>query len=115
MLKRHIHSTVGWRKYLDPNENSRASVFLKKNGTRVFTELISNIEHAIDENKEEVIILVHPNVTSVVSIGRGEYVVILNHCLEWFKKKEEYEYCAKIVKIRDKIKKSIVSSAVVLN
>lgn len=108
MVKRQLFSTVGWRKYLDPADNPRVNRFLKKNGEVVFAQIVSNIETAIDSKQDEFIMLVHPNVSSAVSVKQLEYNELLNHCLTWYKKTENYEKCAEIIKIRKKLPPEII-------
>jgi len=102
MINRNIYSRVGWRKYLDPTNKPRVSNFIKSCGNNVFTQIVKAIDTAIDENLSEIILLVHPNVSSVVIIEKNNYDEVLIHCLNYFKSIENYEQCANIIKIKNK-------------
>lgn len=97
------HPTVEWRTYLDPSKNKRVRKFIKYRGQEVFTNLYQSIDAAISNNTEELLILVHPNVSSIVSISKKEYIEVLNHCINFFKSIQGYESCAEIVKIKKRL------------
>lgn len=97
------HTTVGWRTYLDPTKNNRVRKFIKFNGTEVFTNLYKSIDTAIKEDTAEILVLVHPNVSSIISIEKKEYIEVLNHCIDFFKSIQGYESCAEIVNIKKQI------------
>ena len=101
--KTATYETVGWRTYLDPSNNKRVRKFLKFNGEQVFTNLYKTIDASLKAGGEEILVLVHPNVSSIVSIKKNEYIEVLNHCIEYFKSIQGYESCAEIVKIKKRI------------
>lgn len=103
MENRQIHETVGWRTYLDPSKNNRVRKFIKYNGTQVFTNLYKSIDVSLNDGTEEILVLVHPNVSSIISISKNEYIEVLNHCISYFKSIQGYESCAEIVKIKKRI------------
>lgn len=104
MIKRNIYSRVNWRSYLDPTDNSRVQRFLNMNGTEVFVEIVDNIDKAIDNNADNMMLLVHPHVTSIVVVKREEFDGLLNHCLNYLIDKEEYESCTKVTEVIKKNK-----------
>jgi hypothetical protein len=97
------YPTVGWRTYLDPSKNNRVRKFIKFNGIEVFTKLYKSIDTALTDGTDEILVLVHPNVSSIVSIQKTEYTQVLNHCIEFFKSIQGYESCAEIVNIKKRI------------
>jgi len=113
MVKQQFQSTVGWRTYLDPTNNNRVTRFLKTNGNSVFNQIVKNIHMAISNDYKQLVLIVHPNVPSVVVVTASEYPELLEHCLNWFKTHEDYEQCSNIIKIKSKIKRT--PSAIILN
>lgn len=103
----HIYSVVNWKEYLDPTDSTRVDNFLKKYGTRVFSNLIKKIKSAHESDIKSFAILVHPNVSSLSIINKKDYLSVLTHCLMYFKSLENYEKCAEIVKLRDTIRTEI--------
>lgn len=103
-MKRTLYSRVEWRKYLDPTDRPRVNRFLQAQGDYVFDEIVKNIENANINGIESLMILVHPNVSSVVMVDQHDYKEVLQHCLDYFKSKENYEQCAKILKLKKTIK-----------
>lgn len=97
----HTFTIVDWREYLDPNTSLRVEKFLKYNGTRVFTNLIDSIEKSIHGNTKKVVVLVHPNVSSLIILEEDNYIEILDHCLFYFKSIEDYLICARIKKLKE--------------
>ena len=89
MLKRKLYSRVNWRKYLDPTNRPRVNSFIKQRGDVVFGQIVETIKEAIKEETPEIMIMVHPNVSSVVVINSDEYKEVLTHCLNYFKSKEQ--------------------------
>ena len=96
------YPTVGWRTYLDPSKSDRVRKFIKLNGAEIFTKLYETIESATEDGQDQILVLVHPNVTSIVSISQEEFIEVLNHCIKYFESIQGYESCAQIVKIRKK-------------
>jgi len=101
----HIYPVVHWKEYLDPTNGKRVKRFLKSNGTRVFNNLIKKIEEADKNNIKIIVVLVHPNVSSLALIKTEDYIPVLEHCLLYFKHTEDYLKCAEIVKLKKKIGK----------
>ena len=101
MNRQELYARVGWRKYLDTDHSPRVARFLKSNGLLIFTQLLENIEEAIEEDEPEILIMVHKNANAVVSVGKKDYMEVLEHSMQWFLKNEHYEQCAKIKKIFD--------------
>jgi hypothetical protein len=66
-------------------------------------QVSQNIHNAGLKGWDEVAILVHPNASAISLVPKEEYIEALDHCLEWFKEKEEYEMCGKIVKYKEDI------------
>lgn len=104
MLNKTVFSKVGWRKYLDPTDSPRVKKFLKSSGRKVLTQIVDGIQDAIENDVAELVILVHPNVSSVVVVPSVEYDNVLTHSLQFFKSLEEYNQCSKIIKIKKKLK-----------
>lgn len=99
-MRNKSFTTVGWEKYLQPVDNPFVQNFLDKNGKEVLWQIALNIHNAILENKTSVAFVVHLNAGSVVVINSTDYVEVLDHCLDWFSKIEEYEICSKISKFK---------------
>jgi len=96
-MKRRTFTTIDWRRYLIPTNDKRVGKFLEMRGFDVMNQLSSNIHNAGLKGWDEVAILVHPNASAISLVPQEDYIEALDHCLEWFKEKEEYEMCAKIV------------------
>lgn len=98
-------STVDWRKYLDVNVNPRAKTFLESRGADVLWQIASNIDNSITGTKstKRLIMSVHPNAPSAILINFEDYKDVLELCLNWFEKKEQYEVCQKILNIKNRL------------
>lgn len=105
-MRARTFTTVGWEKYLNPIDNPFVQNFLDKNGNEVFDQIALNINTAILQKKESIAFVVHTNASSIVVIERKDYEVVLNHCLDWFIKKENYEFCARIDEFKQNLAKS---------
>jgi hypothetical protein len=99
-MRNKSFTTVGWEKYLQPIDNPFVQNFLDKNGKEVLWQIALNIHNAILENKESVAFVVHINAGSVVVINSSDYIKVLDHTIDWFSEKEEYEICSKISKFK---------------
>ena len=98
-----IYSKINWKDYLLPENNPRISRFLRTNGDLVFKQILSDIKLALEQNKDEILLVVHRNSIHIVSITRKEFDQILDHALNWFLKKEDYEECAIIRDLKNRI------------
>jgi hypothetical protein len=99
-MRNKSFTTVGWEKYLHPTDNPFVQNFLDKNGKEVLWQIALNIHNAILEKKDSLAFVVHINAGSVVVINSTDYSKVLDHCLDFFAKKEEYEICSKISKFK---------------
>ena len=109
-MRGRTFTTVGWEKYLNPIDNPFVQNFLDKNGNEVFDQIALNINTAILQKKESIAFVVHTNASSVVVIEKKDYEVVLNHCLDWFIKKENYEFCSRIEEFKQNLAKSKTKS-----
>tara|TARA_B000000475_G_C15748868_1_gene346097 strand:+ start:144 stop:503 length:360 start_codon:yes stop_codon:yes gene_type:complete len=105
MIENSKYGRVSWRKYLVEDYHPRVKNFLESRGDGVFSQIAKAIEVAIQENKPEIAILVHPNVNNVAVIKKSEYHEVLNLSLKWFVKKEDYVSCHKILEVQTMITK----------
>lgn len=105
-MRGRTFTTVGWEKYLNPIDNPFVQNFLHKNGNEVFDQIALNINTAILQKKESIAFVVHTNASSVVVIEKKDYEVVLNHCLDWFIKKENYEFCSRIEEFKQNLNNS---------
>ena len=99
------YPTVHWKTYLDPTNGPRVQTFIKRKGKVVFTELVKEIGNAYNNDIKKIVVLVHPNVSSLVLITDIDYIDVLDHCLYYFLDTEDYTMCEKIKKLKQKIKK----------
>jgi len=104
MMKARTYSTVDWRKYLLDESNPRIKNFLDSRGYDVFNQICSSINQAVREERDKVIMLVHPNAGNVILIKKHEYNEVYNVAMKWFLKKEHYEMCSKLKDWQDKLK-----------
>lgn len=102
-MKRRTFTTIDWRRYLQANSDKRVEKFLEARGFEVMNQVSQNIHNAGLKGWDEVAILVHPNASAISLVPKEDYIEALDHCLEWFKDKEEYEMCAKIVQYKTDI------------
>ena len=97
MRRAKAFSTVNWKKYLDVKTNPRAKSFLESRGDDVLWQISSNIYRAaVRKGLSEIVLLVHPNAGAVIRIHKSEYLELLNLCLNWFEKREQYNRCSEI-------------------
>jgi hypothetical protein len=98
-------TTVSWRKYLIPTTD-RIIKFLDSRGVDVMNQISQIIDEANRDSKKEVTVMIHPNLSSAILIKEKDYVEVLNICLDFLIKKEEYEKCSNIQLYKEKIKKN---------
>ena len=99
-------TTVGWEKYLVP-DNPFVQNFLDKNGNDVLWQIAQNIHNSILDGKDSLAFVVHTNAGSVVMIERKDFLIVLDYCNDWFVKKEMYERCAEIQKFKTNLKNKV--------
>ena len=90
------YSTVNWRRYLDITKNPRAQSFLNSRGDEVLWQIAGTVHKAAKTKQKEVVLLIHPNAGAVIRIPYTEYDEMLELCLKWFEKQEDYEKCTDI-------------------
>jgi len=98
-MRHRNFNQVSWEKYLIPT-NSFVNSFLDKNGDAVFNQIALNIDNAVRLNKNSLAFIVHSNAQSIVVIDKKDYITVLNECIKWFVKKENYEKCSEIDNIK---------------
>jgi len=95
-MKSKVVNTIHWKRYLDVNENPRVKKFLDSRGDDVLWQLGSNIKRANKFNKPELNMLIHENAPYAIKIEKQDYKEVMQLCLDWFEKKEEYEKCSEV-------------------
>lgn len=101
-------STIHWSKYLDEKTNPRVKSFLKSRGDDVMWQVALNVDKAGRNPKmikDRLVMLVHENAPYAIRIPKEEYEEVLELSLNFFKKKEEYEKCAQILKFKNRLVK----------
>lgn len=104
MLAR-TYTTVEWRKYLIEAGNPRIKKFLDSRGKDVFNQVCSTINEAVIQNRDKVLMVVHPNSAGAIVIPREDFEEVYEISLAWFEKKEMYEECVLIQKYKSEFKK----------
>jgi hypothetical protein len=90
------HRTVSWKRYLLNDDEPRVKKFLESRGNEVFFQISNAINRASLNNKESIVLLIHPNIKNVIEIKKKDYIQVLNRANEWFVSKENYEVCSVI-------------------
>ena len=90
------HRTVSWERYLLKTDEPRILRFLESRGNEVFYQISTAINQAALNNKESIVLLIHPNIKNVIEIKKKDYMKVLNRANEWFVSKEKYEVCSVI-------------------
>jgi len=99
-------STIHWKKYLDPTENTRVRNFLNHRGDDVLWQISLNIHKAATSSqhlKDKIVIVVHENAPNAIVIEKKDYQNVLDLALNWFVSREQYEKCADISKFKKDI------------
>lgn len=109
MMTARTYSTVDWRKYLIDESNPRIKNFLDSRGYDVFNQICLNINHCVINNKEKLVMLVHPNAGNVILIEKEEFSEVYDIALKWFLKNEHYEMCSKLKNFKDSLDKKASS------
>jgi hypothetical protein len=94
------YTTVEWRKYLIEAGNPRIKKFLDSRGKDVFNQVCSTLNEAVIQNRDKVLMVVHPNSAGAIIIPRDDFEEVYDIALSWFEKKEMYEECALIQKYK---------------
>ena len=98
-----VHRTVSWEKYLLNTDEPRILRFLESRGNEVFYQISTAINHASLNNKQSIVLLIHPNIKNVIEIKKKDYMKVLNRANEWFVSKEKYEVCSVISGYKENI------------
>jgi hypothetical protein len=97
------HRVVSWERYLLETDEPRVNNFLESRGNEVFFQISTAINDAVTNNRESVVILIHPNIQNVIEIFKKDFIVVLNRANEWFVSKEKYEVCSLISGYKENI------------
>ena len=71
MMNNNLLATTSWKKYLLPR-NQRVRNFLKSRGSDVFWQICQNIHEAYRDNRSELMMLIHPNLSHAIIIPKKE-------------------------------------------
>ena len=99
------YTTVDWRKYLIEGSNPRIKKFLDSRGQAVFNQVASTINEAVLQNREKVVMIVHPNSAGAIVIQKEDFEEVYDIALSWFVKKELYEECSLVQKYKTELNK----------
>ena len=99
------YNIVSWKRYLIPHTD-RIQNFLDSRGVDVFTQISDMINKASITKQKEVVLVVHPHLSSAISIKEKDYLEVLNLCIDFLASKEQYESCSKIKKYKQNLKNS---------
>ncbi len=99
------YNIVSWKRYLIPHTD-RIQNFLESRGVDVFTQISDMINKASITKQKEVVLVVHPHLSSAISIKEKDYLEVLNLCIDFLASKEQYERCSKIKKYKQNLKKN---------
>ena len=99
------YTTVDWRKYLIEDSNPRIKKFLDSRGQAVFNQVASTINESVRENRDKVVMVVHPNSAGAIVIQKEDFEEVYDIALSWFVKKELYEECALVQKYKSELTK----------
>jgi hypothetical protein len=102
MTNNNLLATTSWKKYLLPR-NQRVRNFLNSRGSDVFWQICQNIHEAYRDNRNELMMLIHPNLSHAIIIPKKDYIEVINLALKHFTKDENYEKCIKINTIKNDI------------
>lgn len=94
---------VHWRKYLDIDEHPNAENFLKEHGDVALLHVLEIIEHTYDTDVDVVDVIYFEEQNIVCEVYREEYTELLNATMKWYIKTEDYEICAYIKQLIEKI------------
>jgi len=76
------YNIVSWKKYLIPHTD-RIKNFLDSRGVDVFTQISDMINKASITKQKEVVLVVHPHLSSAISIKEKDYHEVLNLCIDF--------------------------------
>jgi len=97
------HRTVSWERYLLETEEPRVNKFLESRGNEVFFQISTAINDAVTNNRESIVLLIHPNIQNVIEIKKKDFIIVLNRANQWFVSKEKYEVCSIISSYKENI------------
>ena len=87
--------------YILPSDNSELASFVKEYKIDMMSHVIKSIEYAIENNTPLAEVFQFKNSEFVITINKKDYLTNLNNIYEYFLQNEVYEYCDKIVRLRD--------------
>lgn len=93
--------TIDWRRYLiEDDDNPRVKRFLESRGNQVFIEITRAINFANKNNRDKIVLIVHPNAGNAIVIKEHEYIEVYDIAQKFFEKYENYEACNLMVKYK---------------
>lgn len=98
----HAHR-VSWKKYLDIDDHPNAQAFLEEHGDEALFHVLEMIEYTYDQDIDTIDVIYFEEQNIVCSVYREEYIELLNSAMKWYLREENYEICAFIRDLIDKI------------
>ncbi len=96
------------KKYIVENSNKETILkFMSDNELILHKDILKAIDYCFDNNKDSIEAFIIEPSTNSYFVYKEKFEDYIKRCIQIFEKYEEYEMCAKTIKIQNKIKKGV--------
>lgn len=96
--------------YVLPSDNTELQVFSKKFKMEMMEQIVNVIEFAVNNNLPFVEVFQFKNSDFVITLAEKDYSTNLDNIYSHYMKNEAYEYCSRVVKLRQTIMEKSVQT-----
>jgi hypothetical protein len=93
--------------YILPADNSELCSFIEKYRVDMSEQIVSSINHAIENNLSMVEVFQFKNSDFVITLSKPHFKEHLDHIFEYYMNNENYELCPRVVELQNNINKKI--------
>ncbi len=69
----------------------------------MFEEAVATIENALNKKRKTARMFYIPNLDCSVILEQRNFIKVLNTAIQFYEQQEEYDECAKLVKLKEKV------------
>lgn len=96
--------------YVLPSDNKELQVFSQKNKMEMMEQVVGVIEFAVNNNLPFVEVFQFKNSDFIITLSEKDYSTNLDNIYSYYMKNESYEYCSRIVRLRQTLMEKSVKT-----
>lgn len=96
--------------YVLPSDNKELQSFSQKFKVDMMEQVVGAIEFAVNNDLPLIEVFQFKNSDFVITLAEKDYLTNLENIYSFYMKNESYEYCTRVVKLRDKLKEKSVKT-----